>query len=200
MSTQGHNAVSHAWLRGLRRLGYSGDVYEVPLGVDPKGRQVRGDGLAKNFDVKATVLIWDARVSSSYLIASRRKAAAQMYAVTDVNELLKEKAKGEHCRRSLHGRAEFLPVVCNTHGGLGRRAMDWLREAFQNKIDGATEPAAKHSARLELTTTIAEIACAVLNRNAMIMATNAWPQASDAMPAAAEIFDGVRRDDVSQDS
>ena len=55
--TQGHNAVSHAWLRALQRLGYEGKVTELPLGVDKDGAQVNADGVAKNFDVSATLLI-----------------------------------------------------------------------------------------------------------------------------------------------
>ena len=93
MSTQGHNEVSHAWLRALRKLGYTGEVYEVPIGVKDNGSQVRGDGIAKNFAVSATVQVWDARVSSSYLPATLAAAAEDLFVVTDRNEELKIKEK-----------------------------------------------------------------------------------------------------------
>ena len=101
MSTQGHNAVSHAWLRALKKLGYAGEVYEVPIGIGKDGKQVRGDGVAKNFAVSATVMVWDARISSSYLPALLKRSQTDMYVVTDHNELLKTKEKGETCRRCL---------------------------------------------------------------------------------------------------
>jgi hypothetical protein len=172
MSTQGHNAVSHAWLRALRKLGYTGEVYEVPIGTDRQGKQIRGDGVAKNFAVKATVMVWDTRISTSYLASVRSKSGKEMFVVTDYNELLKDKEKGEACKRCLQGRAEFIPIVCNSHGGLGRRAYEWLRDAFQRKVDDAADEGAKVSARLELVTALAEISCAVFQRNSMIMAAN----------------------------
>ena len=78
----------------------------------------------------------------------------------------------------MQGRATFLAVVCNTHGGLGRLAYAWLRGAFQRKIDAATDDGAKRVARLELETSLAEIGCAVLVRDSMILAANARGQAS----------------------
>ena len=206
MSTQGHNAVSYAWLRALQKLGYTGEVYEVPIGVTAGGKQVRGDGVAKNFAVGATVLVWDTRVSSSYLGHSSppprtlfNRAKAQMYAVTDHNEALKVKEKSEACARCLQGRAEFLAVVCNTHGGLGRQAYAWLRAAFLRKVDEATDDGAKRAARLELDTSMAEIGCAVLRRNSMILAANArGQQTGGRAPRASEVLDGASSGDVMQ--
>jgi hypothetical protein len=208
MSTQGHNSVSHAWLRALKKLGYTGEVYEVPIGVSASGKQIRGDGVAKNFAVSATVLVWDTRISSSYLghnAPSPRtlfgKAQKRMYVVTDHNEELKVREKSEACERCLQGRATFLAVVCNTHGGLGRMAYAWLRDAFQRKVDEATNDGAKRAARLELETSLAEIGCAVLVRNSMILAANARGQASGgAAPRASEVFDGTRGEDVMQNN
>ena len=57
--------------------------------------------------------------------------AANMFAVTDVNDRLKIDSKAGACRRSFNGRAEFLPVTCNSHGGLKRAASEWLFESFQ---------------------------------------------------------------------
>jgi hypothetical protein len=108
-----------------------------------------------------------------------------MYVVTDHNEELKVREKSEACERCLQGRATFLAVVCNTHGGLGRMAYAWLRDAFQRKVDEATNDGAKRAARLELETSLAEIGCAVLVRNSMILAANARGQASGgAAPSA----------------
>ena len=123
-------------------------------------------------------MVWDSRISTSYLPALQGKAACEMWVVTDYNEVLKEKEKGEPCKRCLQGRVLFMPVVCNSHGGLGRRAYEWLREAFQRKMDGATDTSAKFSVRLELETSLAEISCAVLVRNSMIMAANARDESS----------------------
>ena len=200
MSTQGHNAVSHAWLRALKKLGYTGEVFEVPLGVDAKtGNQIKGDGLAKNWAVSAVVHVWDTRVSSSYLPALLKKASATMYAVTDHNELLKIKEKDAACRRCLQGRAAFIPVVCNSHGGLGRRAHNFLNEAFQRKIDDAADPTAKRAAQLEWQTTLAEIACAVLNRNSFIMAANVRGPVTGGAPPPNDLFEGMESEDVMQD-
>ena len=199
MSTQGHNAVSHAWLRALKKLGYSGDVYEVPIGVSASGNQIRGDGRAMNAAVGATIQVFDSRVSSSYLPTLLRKAQKQMYVVTDHNEVLKIREKGEACRRCLQGRVEFMPVVCNTHGGLGRRAYIWLRDAFQRKIDEAPEEAGRHSARLEFLTSLAEISCAVLERNSLIMAANTRTPSAGGRPAVVDLFGDVRGDDVMQE-
>jgi hypothetical protein len=199
MSTQGHNAVSHAWLRALKKLGYAGQVYEVPIGVGADGKQIRGDGRAMNFSVGATVQVWDSRVSSSYLPQLLGKARQAMYVVTDHNEVLKIREKGEACRRCLQGRVEFVPVVCNTHGGLGRRAYAWLRDGFQRKIDEAADEAGKHSARLELVTALAEIACAVLERNSLIMAANVRGPSTGGRPPVADLFGDVRSDDIMQE-
>ena len=196
MSTQGHNAVSHAWLRALKRLGYTGSVHEVPLGVDEHGAQVKADGVAKNFDVSATQLIWDTRVSSSYLSQCRPAAAADMFVVTDVNDKLKIDSKAGACQRSFNGRAEFLPVTCNSHGGLGRAAWEWLFESFQRKSDKAVGAAMKRAVRLEFETSVAEIGVAVLRRNAMIMMTNAAPQAGTPTPAPPQLFTEVQASDV----
>jgi hypothetical protein len=200
MSIQGHNAVSHAWLRALRKLGYAGEVYEVPIGVNDKGNQVRGDGVAKNFAVRSTVLVWDTRVSSSYLPAVADEAARTMFVVTDHNELLKVKEKEEVCRRCLQGRVEFLPVVCNSHGGLGRRAYKWLVEEFQRKIDAATTDAARYSARLERHTSLAEIGCAVLVRNSMIMAANVRGPVFGGRAVCSEELEGLGQGDVVLDA
>lgn len=173
-------------------------MLEIPLGVDAKRNQVRGDGMAKNFSVSATVHVWDSRISSSYLPALMDKACCKMYAVTDHNELLKIKEKDEACRRCLQGRAAFLPVVCNSHGGLGRRAYKFLWDGFQRKIDHAPDVAAKYSAMLERQTALAEIACAVLVRNSFIMAANLrGPSAGGAAPPP-DLFEGLRREDVMQ--
>ena len=200
MSTGGHNGVSHAWLRTLRRLGYAGSVYEVPLGINDKQRRVYGDGVAQNFAVGATMLVWDVRISSSYLTACRDNAAREMWIVTDSNEVQKQKEKGEACARCLQGRAAFLPVVCNTHGGLGRRGWMWLEAAFQRKIDEAAGAAEKHSIRLEMSTSLAEISCEVHRRNSRILGANASPQAGGQPPAAPELFSEIRRDALIQDS
>ena len=199
MSTGGHNGVSRAWLRALSRLGYAGKVYEVPLGINANQQRVYGDGVAQNFAVSATLLVWDTRVSNSYLLACRDKAAHEMWVVTDANEVQKEKEKGKPCARCLQGRATFLPVVCNTHGGLGRRAWEWLQEAFQRKIDAATSAAEKHAVRIELNTSLAEISCEVHRRNSRIMGANAVPQAGGKAPEAPEIYKELRRDDVVQE-
>ena len=199
MSTQGHNEVSHAWLRALRKLGYAGEVYEVPIGVNDNGKQVRGDGIAKNFAVSATVMVWDARVSSSYLPATLKAAAEDMFVVTDRNEELKVKEKEPWCQRCLQGRVQFLPVVCNSHGGLGRRAYVWLTEAFQRKIDVAPTVAAKYAARLELDTALAELSCAVLRRNSMIMAANVRGAAGGGPATVTALFHDVQRGDVMHD-
>ena len=111
-------------------------------------------------------------------------------------ELLKTKEKGETCRRCLQGRVEFMPVVCNTHGGLGRVAHEWLREAFQRKIDEADDEGAKRSARLELETALAEIGCAVLTRNSMILAANARGPETGGPAPETEVFMDVRSDEV----
>jgi hypothetical protein len=196
MSTAGHNAVSHAWLRALRKLGYSGEVYEVPLGVKASGKQVRGDGVAKNWKRRTTVLVWDARVSTSYMEGCRGKASKGMYVVTDICELTKVREKGPACQKCLEGRAVFLPVTCNSHGGLGRQAWDWLHEEFQVKIDDATSVAGKRGARLELETSLAEISCAVLKRNSMIMSANAHPQMGGVAPCPPSLFECVQPSDV----
>ena len=200
MSTQGHNSVSHAWLRALTKIGYVGQVYEVPLGVSVKNKRIYGDGMAKNFSISATVLVWDVRVSSSYLVNCREEATQDMFVVTDYNEELKERSKGDPCRKTYAGRARFLPVVCNTHGGLGRKAWTWLTEAFQQKIDMAADSTAKHIARLEFQTLVAEISCAVLRRNSMMLEANAWPKAGNSAPPLDMMFADLRRDDVMQDA
>ena len=56
-----------------------------------------------NFSVGATVQVWDSRVSSSYLPQLLGKARQAMYVVTDHNEVLKIREKGEACRRCLQG-------------------------------------------------------------------------------------------------
>ena len=199
MSIQGHNEVSHAWLRALKKLGYTGEVYEVPIGVKDNGSQVRGDGIAKNFAVSATVQVWDARVSSSYLPATLAAAAEDLFVVTDRNEELKIKEKEPWCQRCLQGRVSFLPVVCNSHGGLGRRAHAFLTEGFQRKIDAAPTVAAKYSARLEFETSLAEISCAVLRRNSMIMAANVRGSVGGGRTTITALFGDVARGDVMQD-
>ena len=122
-----------------------------------------------------------------------------MWVVTDINEEQKQKEKGVPCERCLQGRAAFLPVVCNTHGGLGRRAWKWLEDAFQRKIDGAGGPAEKHAVRLELMTSLAEISCEVHKRNSRILGANASDQAGGCAPCAPELFAEIRRDEVVQD-
>lgn len=122
---KGHNAVSYAWLRALQRLGYEDKVTELPLGVDKNGAQVKADGVAKSFDASATLLVWDTRVSrpTSRNVACRTTATSAMFAVTDLNERLSKIAsKAGVCASSFNDRVEFLPVVCNSHGGLGRVA------------------------------------------------------------------------------
>lgn len=128
------------------------------------------------------------------------EAARKMFVVTDHNELLKVKEKEEVCRRCLQGRVEFLPVVCNSHGGLGRRAYKWLVDAFQRKIDEAATDAAKFSAKLERHTSLAEIACAVLVRNSMIMAANARGPVFGGRAVCAAELEGLEHDDVVLDA
>ena len=99
MGTQGHNAVSHAWLRALQRLGYEGRVTERPLGVGKDGAQIKADGVAKNFDVSGTLLIWDTRLSSSYLSSCRAAATSAMFVVTDLNKRLKVACKAGACQK-----------------------------------------------------------------------------------------------------
>lgn len=195
MSTAGHNAVSYAWLRALKKLGYTGEVSEVPLGLSDKGTNVKADGVAKNFAVSGAVLVWDSRISSSYLSSCRALAKEKMYVVTDTNERLKDNEKGTVCEKYLGGRAVFLPLVCNSHGGLGRLAWQWLQDAFRRKRDEG-EAEVRHMVRLEFETAVAEIACAVLNRNAMIMAANAHPVASGTALPVADVLWDARCDEV----
>ena len=62
-------------------------------------------------------------------------------------------------------------------------------------------PSAYHrsSARLKLDRSLAEIGCAVLRRNSMILAVNARGQLTGGRaPHASEIFDGAGSGDVMQ--
>ena len=179
MATQGHNSVSHAFCRALKLLGYVADVYEVPMGLDEEWKQVYADGLGKNFDVEAGVLVWDTRVTSSYLRGYRKTAAKSMNVVTDAAEKLKRLQKEPSCSRCLQGRARFLPVICNSHGGIGREAWNFLRDGFKRKSDKAPTPPAKQRVAMQLMNSVAEIACAVLRRNSMMMAANASPIAGE---------------------
>ena len=97
---------------------------------------------------------------------------------------------------SFNDRAEFLPVVCNSHGGLGRVAWDWLSVAFQRKADSAVGTASKRAVRLEFEASVAEISVAVLRRNAMIMAMNATPQANAQTPLPPLLLTEVPPDDI----
>ena len=173
MSTQGHNAVSWAWCRALRRLGYQADVAEVPIGCNDSGNQVKGDGFGKNAAAGVEMMVWDTRISSAYLRAYRVRAAKAMYVVTDATEALKRHEKEPACRRCLHGRAVFLPVVCNSLGGLGREAWEWLVAAFRRKADGMQSMVEKQRVTMLLQTSLAEITIAVQNRNSMILDANA---------------------------
>ena len=160
---------------------------------------MKGDGVAKNFTVSATVLVWDTRISNSYRSDLRKASAAKDYVVTDANEKQKQTEKGEVCKQSLQGRAEFLPVVANTHGALGRRAWKFLRDGFQRKIDEAMDPTAKHAARLELMTSLVEMNVAVFVRNSMIMSANATAQGGGSAPQPSEGLCDRRRDEVMQE-
>ena len=193
MSTQGHNSVSWAWCRALRRLGYVADVAEVPIGTNSKGNQVKADGLGKNAAVGVEALVWDTRVSSAYLRAHRAKAVSGLFVVTDAVEALKRHEKEPACRRCLHGRAVFLPVVCNSLGGLGREAWEWLVAAFRRMSDNAQSSAVKQRATLLLHTSLAEISVAVQNRNSMILDANATVVARQ-MTMAADADDAVMAD------
>ena len=185
MSTSGHNAVSWAWCRALRRLGYVADVAEVPLGVNHKQEQVKGDGWGKNAAAGFEILVWDTRVSSAYLSPHRKKAAKAMYVVTDVVEAVKRHEKEPACQRCLHGRAVFLPVVCNSLGGLGREAWEWLVDAHRRMADDTQSSAGKQRVAMMLQLSLAEITIAVQNRNSMILDANATVKARQAPMAAA---------------
>jgi hypothetical protein len=200
MSTQGHNAVSWAWCRALRRLGYQADVAEVPIGRDDSGSQVKGDGMGKNAAAGVEVLVWDTRISSTYLRAYRAKAAKEMYVVTDAVEALKRSEKEPACRRCLHGRAVFLPVVCNSMGGLGREAWEWLVGAFRRAGDGTQNAAEKQRLAMLLQTSLAEITVAVQNRNSMILDAGATVVARERAPVMREedaVMDDVRLSELT---
>ena len=119
--------------------------------------------------------------------------------VTDANEKQKQKEKGPPCKRCLQGRAEFLPVVANTHGAPGRRAWQFLRDGFQRKIDETDDPAAKRAAALELMTSLVEMNVAVFIRNSMIMSANATEQGGGVAPPADEVLRDTTRDEVMRD-
>ena len=103
-----------------------------------------------------------ARVLVLDLSSCRTAAAGAMFVVTDLNERLKVASKAGVCTSSFNERAEFLPVVCNSHGGLGRVAWEWLSAAFQRKADNTVGTASKRAVRLEFETSVAEISVAVL--------------------------------------
>ena len=87
-------------------------------------------------------------------------------------------------------------MVCNSHGGLGRVAWDWLSVAFQRKADSAVGTASKRAVRLEFEASVAEISVAVLRRNAMIMAMNATPQTNAQTPLPPLLLTEVPPDDI----
>ena len=158
----------------LRNLGYEAEVAEVIIGRDAKGRLVKGDGVGKNFAVRAERLIWDSRITNSYLHVHRGKASKNMYVVTDVNEKAKNRDKGELCSKLLQGRARFVAVVLNSHGGLGRGPWEWMLDAFQCKMDEAANEEVRQRLRLVMDTAMAEMACAVYQRNSIQPPAALW--------------------------
>ena len=64
-------------------------------------------------------------------------------------------------------------MVCNSLGGLGREAWEWLVAAFRRKADGMQSMVEKQRVTMLLQTSLAEITIAVQNRNSMILDANA---------------------------
>ena len=191
MSTQGHNAVSHAWKRMTHRLGYRSEVLEVKLGVNDRGVEQWGDGTCTNFNVETIVWVWDSRICNVYAFGMRTKASKHVWAVTDAAEEQKTRAKESACDKYMQGRCKFLPVAVHTLGGLGRQAAAWLEEKYQHKIDALQDPQQKRMAALEKQWALQEIACAVARRNCMIFLANASPIAGGDAPQAS---DGLEHD------
>ena len=173
-----HHALNVHIARGMRCLGCSARVTEVPLCDQPR---VRGDIFGR--DPLGGTFVGDGTVWSSMRLEDLRAVARGTLDVAAKAEALKVAAKEKYCKTR---KWSFLAFAFNAFGGMGAAAYKWFSERFEKKRDAAVRAGEPEWAVInERKKLYEDISASIQRHNATMLTLNCVnPGGQPAMPPA----------------